>query len=754
MNSLLWYKKPASEWKEGLPIGNGILAGMVMGGVPRERIALNHELLWRGKNRKRDVEPKYQNLKEIRRLFFAGKVLEAATLANEKLGGLGGILTAKGQRNRVDPYQPLADLFLNFGHKDVSDYRRELDLEKALVTVSYTVAHTKFRREYFVHAVHNLICIRLSVENAVGNGLLNTEISLTRSEDPECRITALTKDNQVIFTGAFPEGIKFGIKTLKIQNCRETLLFLTASVSLDGEDPIPACDKELNSIPLSWAELVESHVKEHQKFYHRVSLQIGEPNDETPTDQRLEGLRWGRNDYSIYALYFNFGRYLLLTSSSPKSKLPANLQGKWNEEIRPPWDCDLHQDINLQMNYWPAEVCNLSECTNPLFDHLERFVPHGREVSRKIYGCKGVYLPIQTDPWGRATPEARGWDVWTGAAAWLGQHFWWHYEYTLDKNFLKDRAYPFLKEVAAFYEDFLVRDQDGFLVPVPSQSPENTFVGGTSPVSLCIGATMEIELIYDVLTHAISAGRLLNVDEGKRKKWRHILKKLPPLRSGKYGQLQEWLEDYQEAEPGHRHLSHLFGFFPGDQITIDKTPKLAKAVEISLESRLAHGGGHTGWSSAWLACSFARLGKGFRALQSLHYLLSKFTTDTLLDLHPPRIFQIDGNLGGTAAIAEMLLQSHAGILRVLPALPPSWRTGKVTGLCARGGFEIDISWQEGKITEVRVFSRKGGVCRIQLPKPAKIILSSGKKTIKKTKRLSRTVFYQTAPGKRYILNAI
>jgi alpha-L-fucosidase 2 len=470
-----------------------------------------------------------------------------------------------------------------------------------------------------------------------------------------------------------------------------------------------------------------------------------------PTNERLEILREGHDDEGLLALYFNFGRYLLI-SSSRSGGLPANLQGVWNEELSPPWESDFHHDINLQMNYWPAEPCSLSECSEPLFDHCERFVPHARKVAKDLYNCRGVVFPLQTDAWGRATPESRGWDVWTGAAAWLAQHYWWRFEYSLDREFLRSRAYPFFKEVASFYEDYLVRDpRSGKLVPVPSQSPENEFVGGTKPVSLCIAATMDIELIHDLLSHAIESSRVLNVDAEKREVWERILAELPTLQVGKHGQLQEWLEDYEEAEPGHRHISHLFALYPGDRLTPENEPELTHAARVSLERRLSHKGGHTGWSRSWTVCCWARLREGDLAREHLIRLVADFATDTLLDLHPPRIFQIEGNLGGAAGVCEMLLQSHKGTIRLLPALPKSWSKGRICGLRARGGFNVDIEWSGGRAVSAAIHSIAGQKCRLVCTDAAKAEIAEDGKKISFVTLRDDEIEFDTSQGGIYRL---
>ena len=760
-HSLMWNTSPAREWKEGLPIGNGKLTAMVLGGVRKDRVALNHEWLWRGKGRDRTVEPRHQYLKEIRDLFFAGKVFKAGALANEKLGGLGGV---SGVPNRVDSYQPAGDLFIETDHSDEGEYRRELDLDRGFATVSYEAGGVKFRREYLAHSSLPVIVIRLSSKDG---GVWRATLKLSRIDDPECTITPYASDTAIGFVGRFIEGIQFAVEakvvtegqvsplneslaSLRLE-AQESLILLSIAVNLEDHDPIPECRAQIEAAPIVWKELLESHIKAHRKFYRRVKLEIGENRCDVPTDLHLEAVRKGIPDEGLLMLYTNFGRYLLISSSRPGG-LPANLQGKWNEELTPPWDCDLHHDVNLQMNYWPAEVCGLSECIEPLFDHVERFIPHAREVARALYNCQGVFFPIQTDPWGRATPEARGWDVWTGAAAWLAQHFWWRYEYSLDKEFLRSRAYPFFKEIAAFYQDYLVPDpRTGSLVTVPSQSPENRFVGGTSPVSLCVAATMDIELIHDVLSHAIEASDILDVDEDLRKEWRRILSQLPPLQIGRYGQLQEWLDDYEEVEPGHRHISHLFALYPSDWLTPEDEPELTRAARVSLERRLAHKGGHTGWSRAWTVCCWARLRDGDQAHYHLEKLVADFATSSLLDLHPPRIFQIDGNLGGTAGVCEMLLQSHGGTIRILPALPQAWSIGKVSGLKAQGSFSVNIEWSKGHPTLVTVSSGLGGTCRLACTDVASARLYCENSLVEFKHAGDNIIEFLTERGKTYLL---
>jgi alpha-L-fucosidase 2 len=724
MHQKLWYREPASDWSEGLPVGTGRLAAMVLGTCHTERLALNHEWLWEGTHRFRDVDDAAEHLPEVRRLLLAGEYERGTELANRYFGGPGGM---SGTPNRVDSFQTAGDLYAEFIHGPFHDYRRELDLESGFCTVEYGAVRRdrgRFRREVVAHLTEDRILSRYTC----GGHPFTCTLWLDRIFDPACALTREATPTGLRLHGEIASGMAFEVRAavhavggevtvldgakLAVSDATELLVSVDIGTSAQGRDPAAECASPAPST-WEWGKLLDAHRSEHARHYGGFQLDLPFAEPDLPTDERLRRLRAGEADPGLALLYVNYGRYLLCASSANAS-LPATLQGRWCQELAPPWNSDLHQDVNIQMAYWCAEPGGLQAYTEALLQHTERQVPHGREAARKLYGCDGVWFPIQTDPWGRCTPESCGWAVWTGAAAWLSQHMWWHYEFEPDAIFLRERCYPLLKEVAAFYESYIVEGDDGGVLIVPSQSPENRFreSGSTYPVSICVNSAMDIELARDALSHAVAAAEILDVDADRRLRWQDLCDRLPPLKIGTKGQLLEWNDEFEEVEPGHRHISHLYALYPGDQIGPRRTPELFAAAMRSLELRLESKGGHTGWSRAWTACCFARAGRGDEALSHVEHLVTDFATDSLLDLHPPRTFQIDGNLGGVAAVLEMLIQSYHGEIHLLPGLPARWPSGRVRGLRARGGFSVDIEWSDGRLVRAGIQASCPGVCKV------------------------------------------
>jgi alpha-L-fucosidase 2 len=720
-----WQNSPG--WVRALPIGNGKLGAMIYGGTEEERIQLNEKSVWSGHPQEADNPDAPRYLPEIRRLLFEGKYAQAQQLAVEKFVCRGaGSGHGNGANVPFGCYQMLGDLRLRFeGHREVQNYRRELDLQTGIARVQYRVGNILYIRELFTSLKDQVLVIRLVSSQKGG---LSFDATLSR---PERGTVSAVGRAELVLSDELMGGLRYAARlraisqggkvategqVLRVRGADAVTLLLSAATSYEDREPLAQTNKMLRNASRKDYELLKySHVQAHWQLFDRVDLSLGgEEASRLPTDERLERVKRGEPDPHLVALYFQFARYLLIASSQPGT-LPANLQGIWADGIQTPWNCDYHTDINVQMNYWIAEVGALPECVEPLIEFIERLREPGRKTAKVHYGLSGWVVHTVTNVWGFTSPGERPeWGQFPAAAGWLCQHLWERYAFSLDKNVLK-RVYPIMKEAAEFYLQFLVPEpKHGWLVTAPSISPENAFrTAEGQTVSLCYGPTMDMQILRELFTNCIEASRILGVDEGFRQRLEEARARLAPMQIGKHGQLQEWIEDFEEAEPGHRHMSHLYGLHPGNQITLRGTPELARAARVSLERRLTHGGGHTGWSRAWVVNFWARLEDAERAYENLMALLKQSTLPNLFDNHPP--FQIDGNFGGAAGVAEMLLQSHTGEIHLLPALPRAWQEGYVRGLQARGNARVDIFWKGGRLTRAVLWTFSKGSYRIRIP---------------------------------------
>ncbi len=747
MSTKLWYDEFINDWMWALPLGNGRIGAMQYGNPHCEQIEINEESLWCGRQIKEKYHASPEALEEIRRLVREEKLKEAAEKARE---------TFLSDPPVVRSYESFGEIFIDFFDKSpYTNYRKELELSEAITRIFWTKSKINFKSECFISEDYDGFVYKVESDNKP----FSCNVSIKRKQDAysSCinsdtiimngRVTYATHH----YYGEGGEGMSFGAKlqiktdgelshdhsTITVTDATYIFVYSAFETNYDVNkyDIDESIDIKLklnktieNLINADYEKVKESHISAHQKWFSNVELKLEETEfSKLPTNKRLKELNWDEYDPDLFSLYYNFGRYLLIESSGKNAKLPANLQGIWCHDFNPPWGSDFHTNINLQMNYWPSESGNLSETSAPFIHFMKMVSSFGSKTAKELFGARGWVINHTTDAFGRTgVHDSVDCGFFPMAGPWLCLNLWEHYEYTNSREYLEE-IYPILKGSSEFVQDYLTENEKGQLITSPSNSPENEFyyidANGEKQESMFTeGATIDFQIIYALFTRTIHACKVLNKDEEFAKTLSEVLEKLPPMEiSERYGTIREWIKDYEETDPGHRHISHLFGLFPGDQIN-ESNPEIYEAAKRTIARRIENGGGSTGWSRAWTICFYTRLKDGENAYNHLKYLLKKCTANNLFDIHPP--FQIDGNFGGVAGITEMLLQSHLGspdkrISELLPALPDDWHFGSVKGIRARGNFTFDITWENSTLKTAKVTAEENSTLSIKLNEKTK-----------------------------------